>query len=48
MGSYVDLREIDCRDIQGKFDKIVSIEMVEAVGEKYWGTFFALSQADRF
>ena len=30
----------DYRDIKGKFDKIVSIEMFEAVGEKYWNIFF--------
>jgi cyclopropane-fatty-acyl-phospholipid synthase len=31
----------DYRDIQGRFDKIVSIEMLEAVGHEYLGTFFA-------
>ena len=31
---------IDYRDVLGKFDKIVSIEMFEAVGEKYWKTYF--------
>jgi cyclopropane-fatty-acyl-phospholipid synthase len=30
----------DYREIKGRFDKIVSIEMLEAVGEKYFGTFF--------
>lgn len=30
----------DYRDIQGKFDSIVSIEMIEAVGERYWPTYF--------
>jgi len=40
IGGHVDLQQIDYRDIQGKFDKIVSIEMVEAVGEKYWGEYF--------
>lgn len=38
--SYVDLHEIDYRDIQGKFDKVVSIEMIEAVGEQYWDQYF--------
>lgn len=41
MNSHVQLIEQDYRDIQGKFDKVVSIEMIEAVGEKYWGTFFS-------
>lgn len=31
----------DYRDIQGRFDKIVSIEMVEAVGYRYYQTFFS-------
>ena len=30
----------DYRDLKGKFDKIVSIEMFEAVGEKYWSLYF--------
>jgi len=30
----------DYRDITGKFDKIVSIEMLEAVGEAYWPIYF--------
>lgn len=30
----------DYREIEGKFDRIVSIEMLEAVGERYWPLFF--------
>ncbi len=30
----------DYRNLKGKFDKIVSIEMFEAVGENYWPVFF--------
>ena len=30
----------DYRDTTGKFDKIVSIEMFEAVGEKHWHSYF--------
>ena len=30
----------DYRDLKGKFDKIVSVEMFEAVGEKYWSLYF--------
>ena len=30
----------DYRDTQGHFDRIVSIEMLEAVGEAYWPSFF--------
>ena len=30
----------DYRDVEGSFDKIVSIEMVEALGYRYFDTFF--------
>ena len=30
----------DYRDIRGQYDHIVSIEMFEAVGERYWPTYF--------
>jgi len=30
----------DYRDVQGRFDHIVSIEMFEAVGERFWPLFF--------
>ena len=30
----------DYRDLQGEFDKLVSIEMIEAVGHQYFDTFF--------
>jgi cyclopropane-fatty-acyl-phospholipid synthase len=30
----------DYRDIAGRFDAIVSVEMVEAVGARYWPAFF--------
>ena len=36
----VDLQEKDYRDIDGKYDKIVSIEMIEAIGESHWKTYF--------
>ena len=31
---------IDYRDIEGRFDRIASIEMFEAVGREYWPTYF--------
>ncbi|MCH2182632.1 MAG: cyclopropane-fatty-acyl-phospholipid synthase family protein [Mariniblastus sp.] len=31
----------DYRQLEGKFDKLVSIEMIEAVGHQYFDTFFA-------
>lgn len=36
----VNLQEIDYRDIKGTYDKVVSIEMIEAVGEQYWDNYF--------
>ena len=36
----VDVQLTDYRQINGTFDKIVSIEMFEAVGEKYWSKYF--------
>jgi cyclopropane-fatty-acyl-phospholipid synthase len=39
-GSQVDFRLQDYRDIDGRFDRIVSIEMAEAVGEAWWPTYF--------
>ena len=35
-----EVKLIDYRDLEGKFDKIVSIEMFEAVGQAYWPTYF--------
>ncbi len=37
----VELRFQDYRDLAGRFDRIVSIEMVEAVGERWWPAYFA-------
>ena len=36
-----DLRLQDYRDVGGTYDRVVSIEMLEAVGEAYWPTYFA-------
>jgi cyclopropane-fatty-acyl-phospholipid synthase len=35
------LRLQDYRDTQGTFDRVVSIEMLEAVGRRFWPTYFA-------
>ncbi len=37
----VEVRYQDYRDVTGHFDRIVSIEMFEAVGEEHWPTYFA-------
>lgn len=31
---------LDYRDLRGKFDAVISIEMFEAVGEAYWPSYF--------
>lgn len=36
----VDVQLKDYRLLEGKFDKLVSIEMIEAVGEQYLSTYF--------
>ena len=36
-----DLRLQDYRDLNESFDHVVSIEMFEAVGERWWPTYFA-------
>jgi cyclopropane-fatty-acyl-phospholipid synthase len=36
----VEIRLQDYRDLSGRFDKIVSIEMFEALGQENWGPFF--------
>jgi cyclopropane-fatty-acyl-phospholipid synthase len=37
----VEVAVRDYRDQDGRFDAVVSVEMVEAVGEEYWPTYFA-------
>ena len=41
LAERVSVEFCDYRDVQGRFDRIASIEMIEAVGEKYWPVFFA-------
>lgn len=40
LGDKADIRLQDYRETEGKFDAIVSIEMFEAVGERYWPVYF--------
>ncbi|HTO82287.1 MAG TPA: cyclopropane-fatty-acyl-phospholipid synthase family protein [Methylomirabilota bacterium] len=40
LSGRVDIRLQDYREAGGRFDRIVSIEMLEAVGEAYWQTYF--------
>ena len=41
LGQYPDaeVRLQDYRDVEGSFDAIASVEMVEAVGERYWPAY---------
>lgn len=41
LSDQVDLRFQDYRDETGRYDAVVSIEMFEAVGEKYWPVYFS-------
>lgn len=41
LGDKVTLLKQDYRTLQGEYDKLVSIEMIEAVGKRYLGQFFA-------
>ena len=40
LADKVDIQLTDYRDVQGTFDRVASIEMFEAVGERYWPTYF--------
>ncbi|HEY4416101.1 MAG TPA: cyclopropane-fatty-acyl-phospholipid synthase family protein [Verrucomicrobiae bacterium] len=41
LADRVTIKLIDYRQLTGQFDKIVSIEMIEAVGDQYLETYFA-------
>jgi cyclopropane-fatty-acyl-phospholipid synthase len=40
LAHLADLRIEDYRDVRGQFDGVASIEMFEAVGERYWPAYF--------
>ncbi len=40
LGDKAEVRLQDYRDVRERFDAIVSIEMFEAVGERYWPVYF--------
>ena len=41
LGDRVEVQLKDYRDLEGRYDKLVSIEMVEAIGHQYLETYFA-------
>jgi cyclopropane-fatty-acyl-phospholipid synthase len=40
--SKITLLKSDYRDLTGKFDKLVSVEMIEAVGHRYFDEYFSI------
>jgi cyclopropane-fatty-acyl-phospholipid synthase len=40
LGDKVEIRLQDYRDERGQYDRIASIEMIEAVGEQFWPHYF--------
>ena len=41
LSDRVEVRLQDYREVTGEFDAVVSVEMIEAVGEEYWPTYFS-------
>jgi len=41
VAELVDIRLLDYREATGSYDAVVSVEMIEAVGEEYWATYFS-------
>src|SRR5665213_3589360 len=41
LADQVEIRLQDYRDEQDRYDRIASIEMIEAVGEQFWPTYFS-------
>jgi cyclopropane-fatty-acyl-phospholipid synthase len=41
LGDKVEIKLQDYRDETGRYDKVASIEMFEAVGQEYWPSFFS-------
>jgi cyclopropane-fatty-acyl-phospholipid synthase len=40
LSDRVDIELLDYRDVDGCYDAVVSVEMVEAVGHRFWPTYF--------
>ena len=40
LSDRADIQLIDYRDVPGRFDRVASIEMFEAVGQEYWPAYF--------
>jgi cyclopropane-fatty-acyl-phospholipid synthase len=44
LSDRIEVRLCDYRDLTGTYDKLVSVEMIEAVGHQFYETFFATVQ----
>lgn len=42
LADHVQFRLVDYRDVTGSFDAVVSVEMVEAVGLRYWPDYLGM------
>jgi len=42
LNEKVNIKFLDYRDVKGQYDSIASIEMIEAVGEKYLNKYFSM------
>lgn len=40
LGERVRIDLLDYREVRGRYDAVVSVEMIEAVGREYWETYF--------
>jgi cyclopropane-fatty-acyl-phospholipid synthase len=41
LSDSIEFKLLDYRDLRSQYDRVVSIEMYEAVGERYWPQYFA-------
>ena len=41
LSALAEVRVQDYREVDGEYDAVVSVEMIEAVGEAYWPAYFA-------
>jgi cyclopropane-fatty-acyl-phospholipid synthase len=40
LSDRIEVELCDYRDVRGQYDAVISVEMVEAVGWRHWGTYF--------
>jgi cyclopropane-fatty-acyl-phospholipid synthase len=42
LGDRVSVELCDYRSVEGRYDAVISVEMIEAVGEAYWSTYLSV------